>query len=463
MGGVHASTAASTRGIPIGATPMSIASRTAGANTPYSSSPSNNQTVPSGSYSSSPMMIAQSSPRFGPGGSSSNSGRGVYPVSEDLRDLIRRLLKRNPLERMSFEEFFMHPCVISNRGVPVSSSASLSSSHSTSSAGTLVDGQGMAGVTPSSNSGGSPPLFGELTNRPTRAPSPSPGSPSLLRRSPSSHALHHQVLQQQHQAMIQHQQQMHHQQQQMQRGASGSVSGSHSPHLRRSQSFTHMNVSGVTHQQHGGYISQQPTTQQPAHHPSNIPPELQRHNSAPIFFGGGAPGVVAGSAGTAGTAGLGTAGAGPWSSSRRHSGGLYHHNPHQQAQQPSQQQQQPQQQQYQFGSSAPVHRYHQYQYHQHQQPQQQVMQQYHPQDRESQKDRERSRRRHTIGTSPGMVSGGPSSPLPSPIETSGLVHPGTPPNTHGFAVGTVSGGGTVLTHDEHQHAPTTTTGTSAMD
>ncbi|CAG8484250.1 5338_t:CDS:2 [Acaulospora colombiana] len=32
-------------------------------------------------------------------------------ISEDLKDLIRRLLKRDPVERMSFEEFFMHPCV----------------------------------------------------------------------------------------------------------------------------------------------------------------------------------------------------------------------------------------------------------------------------------------------------------------------------------------------------------------
>ncbi|RIB16110.1 kinase-like domain-containing protein [Gigaspora rosea] len=32
-------------------------------------------------------------------------------VSEELKDLIRHLLKRNPVERISFEEFFMHPCV----------------------------------------------------------------------------------------------------------------------------------------------------------------------------------------------------------------------------------------------------------------------------------------------------------------------------------------------------------------
>ncbi|CAJ0829940.1 12870_t:CDS:10 [Entrophospora sp. SA101] len=33
-------------------------------------------------------------------------------ISEELKDLIRHLLKRNPVERISFEEFFMHPCVV---------------------------------------------------------------------------------------------------------------------------------------------------------------------------------------------------------------------------------------------------------------------------------------------------------------------------------------------------------------
>jgi serine/threonine-protein kinase ULK/ATG1 len=32
-------------------------------------------------------------------------------ISEQLKDLIRRLLKRNPVERISFEEFFMHESV----------------------------------------------------------------------------------------------------------------------------------------------------------------------------------------------------------------------------------------------------------------------------------------------------------------------------------------------------------------
>ncbi|KAJ3163242.1 Serine/threonine-protein kinase [Geranomyces michiganensis] len=43
--------------------------------------------------------------------------KGVPPIGDDLKDLIRRLLKRNPQERMSFEAFFLHPCVISNRGI----------------------------------------------------------------------------------------------------------------------------------------------------------------------------------------------------------------------------------------------------------------------------------------------------------------------------------------------------------
>ncbi|KAJ3071716.1 Serine/threonine-protein kinase [Podochytrium sp. JEL0797] len=37
---------------------------------------------------------------------------GVRPISDDLKDLTRRLLKRNPIERMSFEEFFMHTAVV---------------------------------------------------------------------------------------------------------------------------------------------------------------------------------------------------------------------------------------------------------------------------------------------------------------------------------------------------------------
>lgn len=32
-------------------------------------------------------------------------------VSDDMKDVIRHLLKRNPVERASFEEFFLHPAV----------------------------------------------------------------------------------------------------------------------------------------------------------------------------------------------------------------------------------------------------------------------------------------------------------------------------------------------------------------
>ncbi|KND04221.1 ULK/ULK protein kinase [Spizellomyces punctatus DAOM BR117] len=43
--------------------------------------------------------------------------QGAQPISDDLKDLIRKLLKRNPSERMSFEAFFADPCVISNRAI----------------------------------------------------------------------------------------------------------------------------------------------------------------------------------------------------------------------------------------------------------------------------------------------------------------------------------------------------------
>lgn len=52
-----------------------------------------------------------SSPRFPP------MMKGVQPIGEDLKDLVRRLLKRNPAERMTFEEFFAHPSIISNRAI----------------------------------------------------------------------------------------------------------------------------------------------------------------------------------------------------------------------------------------------------------------------------------------------------------------------------------------------------------
>ncbi|KAJ3168824.1 Serine/threonine-protein kinase [Geranomyces variabilis] len=63
---------------------------------------------PSARYGSSP---SSGSPRF------PTMMKGVPPIGDDLKDLIRRLLKRNPQERMTFEAFFLHPCVISNRGI----------------------------------------------------------------------------------------------------------------------------------------------------------------------------------------------------------------------------------------------------------------------------------------------------------------------------------------------------------
>jgi serine/threonine protein kinase len=57
-----------------------------------------------------PALIAGSlgsSPRFSSGSLQTNA----IPVSEDIKDLVRRLLKRNPIERMSFEEFFLHAAV----------------------------------------------------------------------------------------------------------------------------------------------------------------------------------------------------------------------------------------------------------------------------------------------------------------------------------------------------------------
>src|SRR5690348_15787884 len=44
-------------------------------------------------------------------GSSPNNHAHVIPISDDIKDLIRQLLKRNPVERISFEEFFMNPTV----------------------------------------------------------------------------------------------------------------------------------------------------------------------------------------------------------------------------------------------------------------------------------------------------------------------------------------------------------------
>ncbi|KAI9593623.1 kinase-like domain-containing protein [Syncephalis fuscata] len=45
---------------------------------------------------------------------------GVRPViADDIKDLIRKLLKRNPVERISFEEFFLHPCVVGHAATTV--------------------------------------------------------------------------------------------------------------------------------------------------------------------------------------------------------------------------------------------------------------------------------------------------------------------------------------------------------
>ncbi|KAI8808872.1 hypothetical protein BJ742DRAFT_253282 [Cladochytrium replicatum] len=49
-----------------------------------------------------------------PSGASSLSSATTVPppISEDIKDLIQGLLKRNPLERMGFEELFTHPAVL---------------------------------------------------------------------------------------------------------------------------------------------------------------------------------------------------------------------------------------------------------------------------------------------------------------------------------------------------------------
>lgn len=50
-----------------------------------------------------------SSPKF-----SANMGE-IPAIPEDLKELIRKLLQRNPVQRITFEEFFMCPCVVLNR------------------------------------------------------------------------------------------------------------------------------------------------------------------------------------------------------------------------------------------------------------------------------------------------------------------------------------------------------------
>lgn len=49
--------------------------------------------------------------RSGSSGASPQTGHHFTPISDDIKNLIRQLLKRNPVERISFEEFFMNPTV----------------------------------------------------------------------------------------------------------------------------------------------------------------------------------------------------------------------------------------------------------------------------------------------------------------------------------------------------------------
>ena len=53
--------------------------------------------------------------RVGSLGVTSSPGVLKSPVPEDIKDLVRKLLKRNPVERMGFEEFFIHSCVVEAR------------------------------------------------------------------------------------------------------------------------------------------------------------------------------------------------------------------------------------------------------------------------------------------------------------------------------------------------------------
>ncbi|KAJ3238465.1 Serine/threonine-protein kinase [Chytriomyces hyalinus] len=88
--------------------------------------PNNAKNIPVGSLG----MTA--SPKFpSTAGAMHAQNIGSRPVSDDLKDLTRRLLKRNPVERMSFEEFFMHPAVVS-AGPPQSLQLEASLSEGTS-------------------------------------------------------------------------------------------------------------------------------------------------------------------------------------------------------------------------------------------------------------------------------------------------------------------------------------------
>jgi serine/threonine-protein kinase ULK/ATG1 len=63
-----------------------------------------------------------SSPRFG--GLHKTAATPLVP--EDLKNLTRRLLKRNPVERMTFEEFFIHPAVLECRDMDTKAQSLLS-------------------------------------------------------------------------------------------------------------------------------------------------------------------------------------------------------------------------------------------------------------------------------------------------------------------------------------------------
>lgn len=58
------------------------------------------------------------------------------PIGNDIKDLIRKLLKKNPVERISFEEFFMHPAITNNPSSP-STSTPLAPRPSSSSSRTI--------------------------------------------------------------------------------------------------------------------------------------------------------------------------------------------------------------------------------------------------------------------------------------------------------------------------------------
>ena len=51
-----------------------------------------------------------------PDESTSNTTSPNPRLNESFKDLVRKLLKKNPVERISFEEFLLHPCVLSSPG-----------------------------------------------------------------------------------------------------------------------------------------------------------------------------------------------------------------------------------------------------------------------------------------------------------------------------------------------------------